>query len=282
MLQRIFLSLERIQPLGFVDQLAGVGEQHGITVEGDAYLAVRNLRGVGWRRLEDGCSALSGVDDFLRILHVGGQEQVDIEGINVVGHRLTAGKGRAGDCQLIAADGLEHANTGIRAVTRHHHHLNQRGDLATLHMPVEIKQRLDQVIAGTRRQGLVLMFLHIAAIVVDHAFRGSLQCLLEHLIRIAHVKQSSRGDAHHQGITQIQRHIKLFPVLSASLQCLPHAARKRISVTSSSSSSTACGLRAVNSSKLVWYSMAGAAFWRYSRKEMMLSPASCVNCSTHS
>ncbi|MNF90289.1 hypothetical protein D3C84_728490 [compost metagenome] len=62
-------------------------------------------------------------------------------------------------------------------------------------MPVEIEQRLHKVVTGAGCQGLVLMLLHVATIVVDHAFRVGLQCRLEHLVGLAHIEQRGSGDA---------------------------------------------------------------------------------------
>ncbi|MNC74198.1 hypothetical protein D3C75_1255130 [compost metagenome] len=100
------------------------------------------MRGVGWRRLEDRRRTAPGVDDLLRVLNIGGEKQVNIKRIHVIGHRLTTGKGRAGDRQLLVTNGLEHTDARIRAIARHHHHLDQRGRILAFHMPVEIEQRL--------------------------------------------------------------------------------------------------------------------------------------------
>ena len=139
---RVFLLVfdEGLQSLFLVDAFRLLGEQHRIAVEGDANLLQR-LAEVVRRAFVDQAGGHLGFHRRLDIFLGGRQEQIHIEGIEVLGHRLTAGEGGAGDVETVMVDGIGDAQAGVGRIARNDHHLDMAFALLDF---VDLQHRLDQ------------------------------------------------------------------------------------------------------------------------------------------
>jgi hypothetical protein len=126
------------------------------------------------------------------------RNKVHIEGLDVVRHGLAAGEGRARDGQAERPDGLQHAQARLRAVLRHHDHLDERR-FAGRAEAVEAEQRAHEREAGAGRERLVFAIEHVAAVRLDAADA-------EDLFGLGEVEESARGDADDEGVGEIEGH----------------------------------------------------------------------------
>ena len=133
------------------DPLRFIGEQHRVTVEGDAQLLAM---GAGLGRGQDGCRSKAGIQRQAHIFPVRRQKQVPAEGVEVLIGRRAVGEGGAHDIQPVVLDGVEDPQSRITRITRQQDHFHSRRIRTQL---VEIQQLADQFEGDAGRQHLVFV-----------------------------------------------------------------------------------------------------------------------------
>ena len=98
-----FAGMERIQTIALVYLLGLIGEQHRVTVKGDAQL-VGFLSGAAHLRGHDGGRGVAFGEHFAHVLRIGRQKQVGAEGGHIRIRALAASEGGAGDIETVMPD----------------------------------------------------------------------------------------------------------------------------------------------------------------------------------
>ena len=186
----VLRRMESFQALGLVYNFTLIAEQHRIAIKGYPYLAIWDRFHVGGRLFYQSHSTAVAINDSLGVFGVGGQEEVDIVGIQIVHHRLTSGERRAGDIQTVFTDIVKHPHSGFRAVARHYHHFHQWGFVAGLEL-VQGEKGLNQVEPGAGLQRFRLTSGHVITVLLDGLFSIGFELTPEYCIRFAQIKQRS-------------------------------------------------------------------------------------------
>ncbi|MNP28775.1 hypothetical protein D3C76_1217660 [compost metagenome] len=158
-----FVGLEGFEAAALVDALGVVGEEHGVTVEGDAqFVARRPARPAG----KDGGGGIAALQRPAHVLGMGGEKEMATKGAQVRLRAASADEGGAGDAQAVVLDGVEGAQAGVGAVARHQDDFHPR--LAK--RLVQAQELFHQGIGVAGGQHLVLVVDLVLAVGLD-AFR---------------------------------------------------------------------------------------------------------------
>jgi hypoxanthine phosphoribosyltransferase len=117
------VGLKGVKSMGLIDPLGLIGEQHRVTVKGDADLMRVGIGGSRRVRV-DLRRRHTGLECRAHVRQMRGEKQVGMKRPQIAPRRLTAGEAAALDRQTIMLRRTKHAHARDRVVARQDHHLD--------------------------------------------------------------------------------------------------------------------------------------------------------------
>ena len=168
--------------------------QHAVEIEGDAQFLVAVL--IDERRVHHLPRRVTGGVGGTHVRLVGGQEQADLQRIDVRMRRASLQEHRAADAQTVGGDRIHDPQAGVGIVLRQQDHLDQR---IARSQAVQRQQPLDERKRHAGRQHAVAMLALVLAVDLLAGFA-------EHLVGFAQVEQRAGREPDHQSGREVIRH----------------------------------------------------------------------------